>query len=189
MKPNLQIAVRITIVTTIIFGLIYPLAVTNLSQLLFPSQSNGSLIHAGNEVVGSQLLGQAFSSPQYFHSRPSAAGSGYDASQSSGFNLAQTNHQLVDRIKADAARLHAENPNAPIPIDLLTGSGSGLDPDISPAAAQFQVPRIAKARRLPESTLRNLVVSHTTNRQLGVLGEPRVNVLALNQALDALASK
>jgi potassium-transporting ATPase KdpC subunit len=185
MKKQLNIAFRVTIVTTILFGLLYPLGVTALSQLLFPRQANGSLIHKNKEVVGSELLGQTFSDPKYFHSRPSSAGAGYDAGQSSGSNLAPTNRQLVDRITSDAAKLSAENPSTPIPIDLLTSSGSGLDPDITPAAAQFQVPRISQTRNIPESTVRALIDQHTRQRQLGILGEPRVNVMELNAALDA----
>jgi potassium-transporting ATPase KdpC subunit len=184
-KQNLQIALRITIATTVLLGLIYPLAVTGLAQLLFPHRTNGSLIVSNNQIVGSELIGQGFSSSRYFHSRPSAAGSGYDANQSSGSNLAPTNHLLFDRINADATRLHHENPGVPIPIDLLTASGSGLDPDITPAAAQFQIPRIAVARNISESDLRALVDRHTELRQFFILGEPRVNVLELNLALDA----
>jgi K+-transporting ATPase ATPase C chain len=185
MKKQLNIAVRVTIVTTILFGLIYPLTVTALSQLLFPRQANGSLIRKNNEVIGSELLGQTFSDPKYFHSRPSSAGTGYDAGQSSGSNLAPTNHQLVDRIASAAAKLSAENPSAPIPIDLLTSSGSGLDPDITPATAQFQVRRISQTRHIPESDLRALIDQHIRQRQLSILGEPRVNVMELNAALDA----
>jgi potassium-transporting ATPase KdpC subunit len=185
MKNQLNIAIRITIATTILFGLIYPLTVTVLSQLLFPRQANGSLIRKNNEVIGSELLGQTFSDPKYFHSRPSSAGVGYDAAQSSGSNLAATNHQLIDRLTAGSTQLHAENPSVPIPIDLLTTSGSGLDPDITPAGARFQIPRISQARHIPEAALRNLVEQHTQPRQLGILGEPRVNVLDLNQSLDA----
>ncbi len=185
MKTQINIAIRITIATTILFGLIYPLTVTALSQLLFSAQSNGSLVTINNEVRGSHLLAQPFSDPRYFHPRPSSAGTGYDASQSSGSNLAPTNHQLPDRITTAATQLRAENPTTPIPIDLLTASGSGLDPDVTPAAAQFQIPRIAQARHIPESTLRTLIDQHTQPRQLGFLGEPRINVLELNQSLDA----
>jgi K+-transporting ATPase ATPase C chain len=186
MRHQLNIAIRITAVTTILFGLIYPLTVTALSQLLFPRQSNGSLLTINNAIRGSQLLGQPFSDPKYFHSRPSSAGTGYDAAQSSGSNLAPTNHQLLDRIKSDSETLIKENPNTSIPIDLVTASGSGLDPDITPAAAQFQISRIAQARHIPESTLRTLIDKHTQPRQLAILGEPRINVLELNQALDTL---
>src|ERR1700761_6351959 len=151
---NLRVAVLITIATTVIFGLLYPLAVTAVAQIFFPHQANGSLIERNGQVVGSELIGQTFSGPGYFHSRPSNAGTGYDAANSSGSNLAPTNHLLTDRIKADSARLHAENPNAPIPIDLVTASGSGLDPEISLAAAEFQIVRIAKDRNIPESEIR-----------------------------------
>jgi len=183
---NLRTAVLVTLATTVIFGLGYPLAVTAVAQLFFPHQANGSLIENNNQIVGSELIGQTFSGPGYFHSRPSAAGTGYDASQSSGSNLAPTNHQLFDRIKSDVAKLHAENPNAPIPIDLVTASGSGLDPEISPAAAEFQIARIARERKLSETQVRQLVAKHTLPRQFGFLGEPRVNVLELNLDLDSL---
>jgi len=185
LKQNLRIAVLITVVTTVIFGLIYPLVVTGLAQLLFPNQANGSLIVKNGQVVGSQLLGQTFSSPGYFRTRPSSAGSGYDASQSSGSQLGPTNHQLVDRVKGDVAKLRAENPNAAIPVDLVTGSGSGLDPEISPAGAEFQTPRVARERNMPEDDVRLLVSKHTLGRQFGFLGEPRVRVLELNLDLDA----
>jgi K+-transporting ATPase ATPase C chain len=182
---NLRTAVLITFATTVIFGLLYPLAVTGIAQIFFPHQANGSLIEKNNQIVGSELIGQTFAGPGYFHSRPSSAGTGYDASQSSGSNLAPTNHQLIDRIKSDAAKLHAENPNMPIPIDLLTTSGSGLDPEISPAAAEFQIPRIASERHISESEVRQLISKHTLARQFGFLGEPRVRVLELNLDLDA----
>jgi potassium-transporting ATPase KdpC subunit len=183
---NLRVSVLITLVTTVIFGLLYPLAVTAVSQLLFPHQANGSLIEKNGQVIGSELIGQTFSGPGYFHSRPSLAGTGYDAANSSGSNLAPTNHQLIDRIKADSERLHAENPNAPIPVDLVTSSGSGLDPEISPAAAEFQIPRIARERHISDSDVRQLIAKHTLARQFGFLGEPRVRVLELNLDLDAV---
>ena len=182
---NLRISILITLATTVIFGLLYPLAVTAVAQIFFPHQANGSLIEKNGQVVGSELIGQTFSGPGYFHSRPSSAGTGYDASQSSGSNLAPTNHQLIDRIKSDSAKLHAENPNSPIPVDLITASGSGLDPEVSPAAAEFQIARIAKERNISESEVRQLVAKHTLARQLGFLGEPRVRVLELNLDLDA----
>ena len=185
MKQNLRIAVLITLVTTVIFGLIYPLAVTGLAQLLFPNQANGSLIVKNGQVVGSQLLGQTFSSPGYFRTRPSNAGTGYDASQSGAFNYAPTNHELIDRVKGDVAKLRAENPTAAIPVDLVTASGSGLDPEISPAAAEFQIPRVAHERNISEDDVRSLVAKHTLGRQFGFLGEPRVRVLELNLDLDA----
>jgi potassium-transporting ATPase KdpC subunit len=185
MKDNLRIAVLFTLVTTIVFGVLYPLGVTGLAQLLFPAQSNGSLIVKDGRAVGSQLLGQMFSSPGYFHPRPSGAGTGYDASQSGSPNLAPTNHVLIERVKADVDKLHAENPGAPIPVDLVTTSGSGLDPEISPAAAEFQIPRIARERRMSEAEVRALVAKHRLGRQFGFLGEPRVRVLELNLDLDA----
>jgi K+-transporting ATPase ATPase C chain len=189
MKQNLRIAILFTLVSTVIFGLIYPLAVTGLAQLLFPAKANGSLITRNGQVVGSELLGQTFSSPGYFRTRPSSAGAGYDASQSSGSQLGPTNHQLIDRVKGDVAKLHAENPAAAIPVDLVTGSGSGLDPEISPAAAEFQIPRVARERNIPEGDVRALVAKHTLGRQFGFLGEPRVRVLELNLDLDATYPK
>ena len=185
MAQNLRIAILITIVTTIIFGLIYPLTVTGLAQLLFPTQANGSLILKGGHVVGSSLLGQTFSSPGYFRTRPSAAGTGYDATASGASNFAPTNHQLIDRVKADVEKLRAENPSTPIPADLVTASGSGLDPEISPAAAEFQVPRVAHERHMSEADVRKLIAKHTLGRQFGLLGEPRVRVLELNLELEA----
>lgn len=185
MKNNLRIAVLFTLVTTVMFGLVYPLGVTGLAELLFPSQSNGSLVVKDGQVIGSRLLGQTFSLPGYFHSRPSSAGTGYDATQSSGSNLGPTNHQLLDRVKGDLEKLHAENPDAAIPVDLVTASGSGLDPEISPAAAEFQIPRVARERGISEAEVRALVQKHTLGRQFGFLGEPRVRVLELNLDLDA----
>lgn len=187
MKQNLRIAVLMTLVTTLIFGLLYPLAVTGLGQLFFPTKANGSMILQDGRLVGSRLIGQSFAADWYFHPRPSAAGNGYDpiAASGSASNLGPTNKQLTDRVRSDVARLHAENPNAPIPVDLITTSGSGLDPDISPAAAEFQIPRVARARHMRESELRDLVAKHTQTRQFGILGEPRVNVLDLNLDLDA----
>jgi len=185
MKENLRIAILFTLVTTIIFGLLYPLGVTGLAQLLFPAQANGSLLAKNGQAVGSKLLGQMFSSPGYFHPRPSGAGTGYDASQSGSPNLAPTNRALIERVKGDVDKLHAENPGAAIPVDLVTTSASGLDPEISPAAAEFQVPRVARARGMREAEIRALVAKHTLKRQLGFLGEPRVRVLELNLDLDA----
>jgi K+-transporting ATPase ATPase C chain len=186
MKKNLITAVLMTVVTTILLGLVYPLVVTGLAQVIFPDQANGSLIkRVDGTVIGSRLLGQPFSSPGYFRSRPSAAGaSGYDAAASSGSNLGPTNQKLLDRIKADVEKLQAENPGVPVPIDLVTTSGSGLDPHISPAAAEFQVRRVARERRASEEQIRSVVATHTLGRQFGFLGEPRVNVLELNLDLD-----
>jgi K+-transporting ATPase ATPase C chain len=191
MKKNLVISVWFTLVTTVIFGVIYPLGVTGLAQLLFPGKANGQLIEKDGKVTGSKIIGQAFTGPAYFHSRPSAAGAGngYDATSSGGSNLGPTNKILLDRVKADVQKLHAENPGARIPVDLVTTSGSGLDPDISPAAAEFQVARIARERRLSEQAVRALVQQHTLGRQFGFLGEPRVNVLELNLDLQAINPK
>lgn len=184
MKRNLMVAIRFTVVTTILFGLGYPLAVTGLSQWLFPKQANGSLILKDGQVVGSRLIGQVFSGDQYFQSRPSAAGNGYDATASGGSNLGPTNQALVARVKQDVDRWHVLNPGAPIPADLVTASGSGLDPDISPASAAFQVSRVAKARGISEEEVRRVVAKHTQAREFGIFGEPRVNVLELNLDLD-----
>jgi potassium-transporting ATPase KdpC subunit len=191
MKKNLITAVLMTIVTTILLGIIYPLVITGLSQLLFHDKANGQIITRNGDAVGSRLIAQPFTSTRYFHPRPSAAGSGafYDAANSGGTNYASTNHLLVDRVKADAKTLHDENPNQPIPVDLITTSASGLDPEISPAAAEFQIPRVARERGLQESVVRDLVRKFTTQRDLGIFGEPRVNVLELNLALDELAPK
>jgi len=184
MKKNLITAFLMTIATTVLLGIIYPLVVTGLAQVLFPKQANGQLISKDGHLVGSRIIGQTFSGATYFHSRPSAAGSGYDAANSGGTNLGPTNHNLMDRVNASVADLHTENPNTPIPADLVTTSASGLDPDISPAAALFQAPRVARERHLSEEQVRQLVAGHTQTRQFGILGEPRVNVLELNLALD-----
>jgi K+-transporting ATPase ATPase C chain len=183
---NLITALLMTIVTTILLGLVYPLIITGLAQVIFPENANGQLIRsADGTVIGSRLLGQPFASPGYFRSRPSAAGAaGYDAAGSSGSNLGPTNQKLIDRIKADVAKLQAENPGKPVPIDLVTTSASGLDPHITPAAAEFQVPRVARERGMSQDELRNIVAAHTEGRQFGFLGEPRVNVLELNLDLD-----
>jgi K+-transporting ATPase ATPase C chain len=184
MKKQFTVAIGYTIVTTIIFGLIYPLLVTGLSQLLFPKQANGSLIVKNGQVVGSELIGQSFTSDKYFHSRPSNAGNGYDPLASGGSNLAPTNQALVTRVAQDVAKLQTENPGVPIPSDMVTSSGSGLDPDISPASAAFQVGRVAKARGVSEEQIRRIVAKYTQGRQFGIFGEARVNVLELNLELD-----
>ena len=183
---NLLTAVLMTIVTTVLLGLIYPLAVTGLSQVIFPDKANGQLIkRADGIIIGSRIIGQPFSSPGYFRSRPSAAGAvGYDAGASSGSNLGPTNQKLIDRVKADVDKAQAENPGKPVPVDLVTTSGSGLDPHISPAAAEFQVPRVARERGISEEQVRQVVAVHTEGRQFGFLGEPAVNVLELNLDLD-----
>jgi len=178
-----------TIATTILLGVLYPLLITALAQVMFKDKANGQLITRNGETIGSRIIAQPFTSAKYFHPRPSAAGNGYDAANSGGTNFASTNQKLIDRIQADAKSLHDENPSQPIPVDLLTTSASGLDPEISPAAAEFQVPRVARARGLSESTVRDLVQKHTDQRDLGLLGEARVNVLELNLALDDLAPK
>ena len=188
MKKNLITAFLMTIVTTILLGLIYPMVVYGLAQVLFRGKANGEMITRNGEVVGSRLIAQPFTSAKYFHPRPSAAGNGYDAANSGGTNLRSTNQKLIDRVQADAKALHDENPTQPIPVDLLTTSASGLDPEISPAAAEFQIPRIARERGLSEAAIRDLVLKNTQERDLGLLGEPRVNVLELNLALDGLAS-
>lgn len=185
MMKNVITAVLMTIVTTILLGLIYPLVVTGLAQVIFKVKANGQLIEHQGQVIGSRIIGQPFSSPGYFRSRPSAAGAvGYDAGASAGSNLGPTNKKLIDRVKADVEKLQAENPGKPVPVDLVTTSGSGLDPHISPAAAEFQVLRVARERSMSEDEVRRLIAEHTEGRQFGFLGEPRVNVLRLNLALD-----
>ena len=189
MKKNLITAFLMTIATTILLGLIYPLVITGLAQVLFHDKANGQILHRNGEAIGSRIIGQPFSSAKYFHSRPSNAGNGYDAANSGGTNYGPTLQKLIDRVQADAKTLHEENPSQPIPVDLHTTSASGLDPEISPAAAEFQVPRVARERGIPESTIRDLVQKHTHQRDLGLLGEARVNVLELNLALDDLLTK
>jgi K+-transporting ATPase ATPase C chain len=187
MRRNLITAVLYTLVTTVIFGLVYPYAVTGLAQLLFKDKANGQLIEQNGQLVGSRILGQSFTAADYFHSRPSAAGNGYDAANSSGSNYAPTNKKLIDRVAGDVAALQLDHPGTDVPIDLVTASGSGLDPDITPDAAEFQVARIAQQRHLSEDALRKLIAQHTQGRQFGFLGEPRVNVLELNLDLDRTA--
>ena len=189
MLSHLKTAVLMTAVTTVLLGLVYPLAITGLAQVLFPDQANGQLVTRDGRVIGSRIIGQPFGSRGYFFPRPSAAGPGYDAAASSGSNLGPTNRKLIERVAEDVKRLQATNPGVPIPIDLVTASGSGLDPHISPAAAAFQVPRVARQRNLSEADVKALVDAHTTGRQLGFLGEPVVNVLLLNLALDARAPR
>jgi potassium-transporting ATPase KdpC subunit len=188
MRRNLITAVLYTVVTTVIFGLVYPFVVTGLAQVLFKDKANGQLIERNGQVVGSRIIGQTFTAPGYFHSRPSAAGTGYDAANSSGSNYAPTNKKLIDRVAGDVSMLQAEHPNTDVPVDLVTTSGSGLDPDITPAAAEFQVARIARERHLSEDEVGKLVAQHTLGRQFGFLGEPRVNVLELNLDLDQHSS-
>jgi K+-transporting ATPase ATPase C chain len=182
MKKNLIIAILMTIATTVLLGIIYPLLVTGLAQLLFPRQANGKLIEANGKVVGSQLIAQAFTGPGYFHPRPSAVS--YDPTNSNGSQLGPTNQKLIDRVKGEVAADRAENAGVPVPIDLVTASASGLDPDITPAAAEFQLDSVAKKRGMTVEQLRALVDRHTEGRQFGILGEPRVNVLELNLELD-----
>ena len=184
MKRNLWISLLMTMATTVLFGLVYPLVVTALAQLIFPHKANGQLIVENGTVVGSSILGQGFSGPAYFHSRLSAAGNGYDAANSGGSNFSPTNQKLLDRVKSDVATAQAESPGTPIPIDLVTTSASGFDPHITPAAAEFQLARIARVRGIRIEQLRALVAKHTEGRQFGMLGEPRVNVLELNLDLD-----
>ena len=184
MKKNLITAVLMTVATTILLGIIYPLVVTGLAQLIFPKQANGQLIQKGGKVVGSSIIAQGFASPGYFHPRPSFAGNGYDPTNTNGSQLGPTNQKLIDRVKADVANAQTENPTATVPIDLVTGSASGLDPHITPASAEFQLPRVAKERGTTVEQLRPLVKRHTEDRQFGFLGEARVNVLELNLELD-----
>jgi K+-transporting ATPase ATPase C chain len=181
---NLIVAVRMTVVTTLLLGIVYPLVVTGLAQALFRDKANGQLIVRQGQTVGSRIIGQAFSSPGYFRSRPSAAGSGYDAANSAGTNLGPTNKKLIDSVRTAVEAAKNENRAVPVPIDLVTSSASGLDPHISPAAALFQAPRVARERGVSEAEIRKLVDAHTEGRQFGFLGEPVVNVLELNLALD-----
>ncbi|MBU6443143.1 MAG: potassium-transporting ATPase subunit KdpC [Alphaproteobacteria bacterium] len=186
MLKQLLSAALMMIVMTVLTGLLYPLAVTGLAQAIFPDQANGSLVRVDGRVIGSELIGQQFGALRYFHGRPSATTPPYNAGASGASNLGPTSKALAARVAAEAARLHAENPAMPIPVDLVTTSASGLDPDITPAAALFQVPRVARARSLPDAAVRKLVLEHVSDRMLGVIGEPHVNVLDLNLALDRL---
>jgi len=188
MKKNPLISVLMTIVTTVLLGLVYPLVVTALAQLFFRDKANGQLVERNGTVVASRIIAQPFVGAGYFHPRPSAAGAnGYDATASAGSNLGPTNQKLIDRVNADVATAQAENPGKPVPVDMVTTSASGFDPEITPASAEFQVPRIAKARGLSEAAVRTIVAQHTQGRQWGFFGEPRVNVLETNLALDSLS--
>src|SRR6202043_3905545 len=175
MKKNLLIALWFTLVTTVMFGVLYPLAITGLAQVLCPGRANGQLIEKNGKIVGSRIIGQSFTEPGYFHSRPSSAGTGYDPTSSSGSNLGPTNKLLAERVRSDVQKLQPENPSVPVPVDLVTASGSALDPHIAPAAAEFQIPRVAHSRGMKEVDVRSLVQKHTQSRDLGFLGEPRVN--------------
>jgi K+-transporting ATPase ATPase C chain len=186
MKKHIITSILYTLITAVLLGIVYPLAVTGVARVLFPKQAEGELITRDGKLIGSELIGQSFTGKSYFHSRPSAAGTGYDAGASSGSNLAPTSKALIDRTQASVT---AEQNGAPVPVDLVTMSASGLDPDISPAAALYQVPRVAAQRNLPPKLVEELVQKHITQRQLGLLGEPRVNVLELNLELDTMAAK
>ena len=182
---NLISAVLMTLVTTLILGVAYPLVITGLAQVAFPNKANGQLVEHDGAVIGSRLIGQSFTKPAYFHPRPSATSTPYDAANSGGSNLGPTNKKLIDAVRANVEAARSENPDVPVPVDLVTTSASGFDPHVSPAAADFQVPRVARERGVPEQTIRDLVATHTEGRTFGFLGEPRINVLELNLALDA----
>ena len=188
MRRNLLIALRFTVFTTLLFGLVYPAMVTGAAQLMFKDKANGQLIVHNGNVIGSRIIGQSFSGQNYFHSRPSAAGNGYDGANSSGSNLGPSSKKLQDRMASDVTSAQSDRPGTAIPIDLVTASASGLDPHITPASADFQVPRIAKERGMAESAVQQAVARHTEGRQFGFLGEPRVNVLELNLDLDQMPS-
>jgi K+-transporting ATPase ATPase C chain len=181
---NLVVAVLMTLVTTVMLGVIYPLAITGIAQVAFPDRANGQLVRRDSTIIGSRLIGQGFAAPEYFHSRPSATATPYDAANSGGSQYGPTNKKLIDAVKANVEAARQDNPGAPVPIDLVTASASGVDPHISPAAADFQIPRVARARKTTDANVRRLVEAYTEGRQLGFLGEPRVNVLELNLALD-----
>lgn len=185
MKKNLLTSLWMTIVLTILLGLVYPLLITGIAQLILPSEANGELIRKNGEIIGSRIIGQGFSSPAYFHSRPSAAGNGYDAANSNGSQFGPTNAKLIDRVKTDVTAAQTDHPGQAVPIDLVTASASGLDPDITPAAAEFQLDRVAQQRGATVDQIRALIAKHTQGRQFGFLGEPRVNVLEMNLELDA----
>ncbi|HYK34630.1 potassium-transporting ATPase subunit KdpC [Alloacidobacterium sp.] len=186
MGKTLIISLRYTLMTTVILGIVYPLVVTVFAHFAFRDKANGQLVSRSGQVIGSRIIGQGFTSDMYFHSRPSAAGNGYDATSSGGSNLAASSRKLVSRIEGDVAKYQQNGNNQPVPIDLVTASGSGLDPDISPTAAYFQVVRVARVRHLNQEAVRNLVTAHIQPRQFGIFGEPRVNVLELNLALDQM---
>jgi potassium-transporting ATPase KdpC subunit len=189
MKKNLITAVLMTVAMTILLGVLYPLVITGLAQVLFRDKANGQIIVRNGEAIGSRIIAEPFTEAKYFHPRPSGAGNGYDAANSGSSQLGPTNQKLIDRVKSDVAALRQENPGRPIPVDMITQSASGLDPDISPANAEFQIPRVAKSRGIPEGTVRDLVKKYTAQRELGLLGESRVNVLEVNLALDELSAK
>src|ERR1035437_5105188 len=184
MRSNLIISIVYPAVTTVLLGIAYPLLMTGLAQVFFHDQANGQLVTENNTIIGSKIIGQAFTGDRYFHSRPSAAGNGYDASSSGGSNFGPTNKKYIDRVAGDVAALQTKAPGQSVPIDLVTTSGSGLDPDITPAAAEFQIQQVAEARGISEEKVKELVAKHTIRRQFGLLGEPRVNVLELNLDLD-----